>query len=75
MFSYLSKPDREFRVFVRKHWNGEDERQCVWLGHDRYMCGKCRKGYFDVDADERHPISCGECHYMIFTRSSGPFFR
>lgn len=62
----------DFEVSVVKGWAYDDKNQkCEWLGHQRFRCGHCRKGYFNVYTESRHDEVCPECSYRVVVRWAG----
>jgi hypothetical protein len=60
----------EFEVYAT-NWNSVDGKafKCDWLGHSRFKCGKCRKGYFAVRSPYDHDEKCRECEAYISVRA------
>lgn len=50
---------------------GGVEHRCLWLGHDRFRCGKCKKGYFSVRSWHEHDEHCPECRWRVFVEWDG----
>lgn len=59
----------EYAVFVVKPRSYDEPKlKCLWLGHGRFQCAHCKKGYFNVKTDIDHDDTCPECKYEVVIR-------
>ena len=62
----------DYAVFVIERYSYEEPKiKCTWLGHHRFRCDHCRKGYFNVYTENRHDEECPECKYRVVIRWQG----
>lgn len=58
----------QYAVYVVKDYYDEPGKKCSWIGHNRFKCGNCKLGYFDVTDDLIYTDLCPECKYRVIVR-------
>lgn len=63
------------RVTARKK-DDYKEVDAIWLGHDRYRCPHCKKGYFQVRQVSKHSLQtisskCESCEAWFSAEKTG----
>lgn len=61
----------DYGVFVAKPYEYEAKIKCPWLGRNRFRCGNCKNGYFNVYTESKHDEECPECKYRVVIRWEG----
>jgi DNA-directed RNA polymerase subunit RPC12/RpoP len=62
----------DYAIFVTKPFDYDAKPiKCGWIGHNRFRCGACKKGYFNVWTENKHDEECPECKYRVVIRWEG----
>jgi hypothetical protein len=54
-----------------EQFSWSNQKKCCWIGFNRFRCGNCRKGYFDVFSASSHDRVCPECDWTVVVAWSG----
>lgn len=58
----------QYSVFVRGDHFDSPPIKCQWIGHERFKCGGCKKGYFNVADSNSHDEKCPDCSRRVSVR-------